>query len=252
MNSIKKIHSEIVEFTHLNKVFVWAIWIAAGIVWTLLSLRGMTGQISILGAVATLVTGAVSTLVTGYTTLWVLASRWKELTARIDAADSGIWLVAVNGVRAGEMSDADYARILRSVGFDLRTHLSQMLHFITRLYRFVTDVVLAVPIVVFWGAVLYWLFSPAEFASTLDTLKTVTSADVQASIPTLVLLFGISMALYVGLLLVCGRSFRFGKFDDAVAAKVLQSIGCPATGQVTLSQFRQGGVGDRFKFIPGP
>jgi hypothetical protein len=171
------------------------------------------------------------------------------LTDRIDATEPEIWSVAVNGVRVGDISDADYARILRSVGFDLRTHLSQMLYFIRLLYRIFTHMVLAVPIVVFWAAVMYWLSSPTDFASTLESLKVVTGADVQASIPTLVSLIGIPMALSaLGRQMFCG-GFSYSKFDDAIAGEVLQSIGCPATGRVTLSQFRQGAVGDKFEFV---
>lgn len=110
--------------------------------------------------------------------------------------------------------------------------------------------VLAVPIIVFWTAVIYyWLSSPTDFASTLQSLKVVTSADVQASIPTLVSLFGIPLALYVGVLLVCGGSFRFAKFDYAIAGEVLQSIGCPATGRVTLTRFGLGAMGDEFECV---
>lgn len=171
------------------------------------------------------------------------------MTDRIDATEPEIWSVAVNGVRVGDISDADYARILRSVGFDLRTHLSQMLYFIRLLYRIFTHMVLAVPIVVFWAAVMYWLSSPTDFASTLESLKVVTGADVQASIPTLVSLIGIPMALSaLGRQMFCG-GFSYSKFDDAIAGEVLQSIGCPATGRVTLSQFRQGAVGDKFEFV---
>lgn len=241
MNLFKKIYTESVEFQRQNKTFVCALWVSVGIAWTLLALLGLTGQ-SFLG-------GILVTLVTGYTTIWVCAKHWKELTARIDAADAGVWSVAVNGVHAGEISDADYARILRSVEFDLRTYLSQMLHFIARLYRIFTHLVFAVPIVVFWAAVLHWLASPTEFASTLDSLKAVTAADVQASIPTLVLLFGIPMALCALVWQMFRGGFSYSKFDDAIAGEVLRSIGCPATGRVTLSQFRQGAVDDKFVIV---
>lgn len=241
MNWINRKHSELLEFQRSNKAFAWSLWIAVGIAWTVLPLLGLTAH--------SFLVGAVSTLVTGYATLWVCANRWKALTARIEAVDQGIWSVAVNGVRAGEISDTDYARILRSVEFDLRTHITQILHFITRCYRIFTHMVIAGPIVFFWGVVLFWLSSPTEFSSTLDSLKVATSADVQASIPTLVSLFGVWIALYVGVLFMWRGGFRFAKFDDAIAAEVLQSIGCPATGQVTLSQFRQGSVGDKFEFV---
>ena len=240
MNQIKKIYSESVEFQHQNKTFVWALWFSVGIFWTLLAWLGLTGQ--------SFLAGILAALVTGYKALWVCADRWKKLTNRIHATEPEIWSVAVNGVRAGDISDADYARILRSVDFDLRTHLSQMLHFIRLLYRIFTHMVLGVPIVVFWAAVMYWLSSPTEFSSTLDSLKGVTGADVQASIPTLVLI-GIPMALSaLGWQMFCG-GFSYSKFDDAIAGEVLLSIGCPATGRVTLSQFRQDAVGDKFEFV---
>ena len=238
MNWLKNTHMALVEFQRCNKTFYWALWLSFGAIWTLLAWLGLTGH-SFLG-------GTLATLVTGYATLWLCASRWRELTARIDAADPGLWSVAVNGVRAGEISDADYARILRTVDFDLRTHISQVLHFITRIYRICTHFVFTVPAVVFWAAVLFWLSSPSEFASTLDSLKTVTSSDLSGSLPTLVSLVAMPMALYAGFWLMWRCDSRFSKFDAAIASGVLSAIGCPATGQVTLSQFRQGAVNDKF------
>ena len=241
MNRIKNTHLEMVKFQRDNKTFVWTLWLSFGAIWTLLAFIGLSGPSFLLGA--------LPTLVAGYTTLWLCASRWRKLTTRIDVADPGLWSVAVNGVRTGEISDADYARILRTVDFDVRTHISQVLHFITRIYRTFTHLVFAVPVVVFWAAVLFWFSSPAEFASTLDSLKAVTSADLSSSLPTLVSLVAMPMVLYAGVWLMWRGDFRFSKFDDAIAVRVLQAIECPATGRVTLSQFRQGSVGDKFVVV---
>ncbi len=241
MNWIKNTHLALVEFQRNNKTFYWALVLSFGAICPLLAWLGLTGHSLILGALAT--------LVTGYTTLWLCASRWRELTARIDAADPGLWSVQVNGVRAGEISDVDYARILRTVEFDLRTYITQILHFITRIYRIFTHFVFTVPVVVFWAAMLFWLSSPSEFASTLDSLKTVTSSDLSGSLPTLASLVAMPIALYFGLWLMWRSDFRFSKFDDAIASGVLTAIGCPATGQVTLSQFRQGAVDDKFACV---
>ncbi len=126
MNRIKNTHLEMVRFQRDNKTFVWALWLSFGAIWTLLAFIGLSGPSFLLGAL-----GAP---MTGHLALWLSASRWRKLTARIDVADPGLWSVAVNDVRAGEISDADYARILRTVDFDVRTHISQVLHFITRIY----------------------------------------------------------------------------------------------------------------------
>jgi hypothetical protein len=233
MNWIKNTHLALVEFQRFNKTFYWMLWLCVGAIWIL--------QAAVL-ADHVFVLGALVTLLSGYAALWLCASRWQKLTARIDAADPEPWVVAVNGVRAGDISDAHYASILRTVDFDVRTHISHVLHFSMRLYRLFTHMVCAVPVIVFWAVVLFWLSSPAEFTSTLDSLKTITRSDLIGSLPTLVSLVAMPMALYAGFRLMLRDNSRFAKFDDAIAFRVLSAIGCPATGQVTLSRIRSRGA----------
>lgn len=227
MNWIKNTHLAQVEFQRFNKTFYWTLWLCVGAIWGF--------QASVLDDHVFLL-GALVTLLSGHATLWLCASRWQKLTARIDAADPVVWSVAVNGVRTGEISDADYACILRTVVFDVRTHISQVLHFSMRLYRLFTHMVFAVPVIVFWAVVLFWLSSPAEFSSTLESLKTITRSDLNGSLP--ISLVAMPMALYAGFGLMLRNNSRFAKFDDAIAFGVLSAIGCPATGQVTLSRIR--------------
>lgn len=240
MNRIKKIHSELTDFQRENKLFTWSIWAAIGVVWSALAWLGLTAHSFVLGMLAT--------MVTGYVANWFCAVRWKQLTTRMTAVDQAVWTVSVNGVRTGELSDAEYARILRSVEFDLRTYISQLLRVPAFAGRVFKDVVVVSPVVIFWGAVIFWLSSPADFVSAVETLKNVTDTDLIAATPALVCLLGVLVLLYVCVLLMGGGLHVFS-FDDAIASDVLQAIGCPATGRVTLSQFRQGGVGDKFIFI---
>ena len=52
----------------------------------------------------------------------------RTLTARIEAADSPTWDVEVNQVKAGNISDADYAAIRMRVFYDFRVYVSQVMN----------------------------------------------------------------------------------------------------------------------------
>lgn len=241
MNLIRKIHSELAVFQHENKVFFWAIWVVVWAVWTLIAGLGMTGHSFIFGALAT--------VLSGYIVLWLCARRWKALTVRVEAADQAVWIVCVNGIRTGQISDANYARILRSVDFDLRTYIVQVIRFVTRTWQAFSNLVIVGPVMFFWATVAFWVSSPVEFASTVDSLKTVTSQDLVGAMPSMVFLVSVFGLLYALVAYVMRGDFRLSSFDETIASEVFQAIGCPATGRVTLLQFGVGGACDKFEVV---
>ena len=241
MNWINKTHAALIEFLHWNKAFNWAVWFTVWAAWSVFAWLGMTGHSFIFGTLAT--------LVSGYIVLWLCAHRWESLTSRIDTVDHAVWTVSVNGVCAGELSDRDYARILRSVGFDLRTYIAQVMRFVMHIWRAISNFVIIGPVAFFWAAVAFWVSSPIEFANAINSLKVVTSQDLSVAMPSIVLLVGTLALIYALVAHILHGGFRLESFDDAIAAQVLQAIACPATGKVTLSQFRQGGACDKFEFV---
>lgn len=240
MDWLNNINSELVAFQRSNRAFAIAVWVANLIASHLLAWLVLKEHNFVLGT--------LGTLTAGYITLLVCSNRWKELSARMAVTTPTVWSVSVNNVLSCELTDADYARILLTVEFDLKTHILQMIHFISRIYQIFTNLVLIGPIFIFWTAVAVLLYSPSELATTLDILKTVTRADLRAAISTFISLVGMPIILYV-IVSLLWSGLRFSQFHNAIATKVLQKIECPATGQVTLSQFMQGGVLDKFEIV---
>jgi hypothetical protein len=226
---IQKIFAESVEFQHQNRLFTFVMWVTIGVIWTALAWVGVTGY-SFIG-------GVIAAMLTGYVALAFYARHFHKLTARISATGGqSLWTVSVNGVVAGQISDADYANILRNVSFDLRVYIAQSLSIVRATYRFINRFVLMGPIVLFWGAFSFWFSYPDEFASTLDALQGVTPHDLAGSMPNIIFALSMFALMYWVIVLVWRADFKFDCFEDAIARDVLQHISCPANGRVTLSR----------------
>ena len=88
-----------------------------------------------------------------------LAITLQALVARIRTVDGGPDLdVMVNGVTAGQISDATYASIRRDVLLDYRNYLAQLWNFFHVALRIVNDFLIVIPAFLFWVVVAYLVF----------------------------------------------------------------------------------------------
>lgn len=225
-------HAQLLEFQQTNKEFVLAIWICAGIACTCLALLGWTGHSFLMGMVLPWSVGLLA--------FWVSARQYKVFTERTASAGTSTWTVRVNGVLVGEITDSKYASICRAVEFDLRLYVQQMFCWLIQICRLVVNSVLAVPVLLFWGAVLWWFNAPSDFGSFMDYLKMLSHEDLNAAAPNLAMV-AVVVFLVSGVikLIMQGVEF-FPCFDEAIACAVTQEIGCAAQGRVVLSQFEFG------------
>lgn len=182
---------------------------------------------------------AAYTLIIGGFFFIFLATTLQALVARIRTVDGGPdWYVMVNGVTAGQISDATYASIRRDVLLDYRNYLAQLLNFFHVALRIVNDFLIVIPALLFWVVVAYVLFSPGDFVQAVLALQKITPAMVAANAPSAFHIFGPLFIIFIGVLLIVGRPFGFfNRFDEAVGNSVRRAVSCSATGDVFLVRF---------------
>ena len=103
------------------------------------------------------------------------------LSARIETADSPTWDVEVNQVKAGTITDADYAAIRLRVFYDFRTYVSQLMNLFRVALNSFDYCYRAIPLGLFWVAVGLAVFSPEMLSSVLTAIHDGRMNDVQRS-----------------------------------------------------------------------
>lgn len=175
-------------------------------------------------------------------TLDALSRYEKQLDTRIASHNGGpIWQVSINGVTVGEMKDSAYASIRRSIYFDVRVYVRQLLN-VTRIFMLMFDrLFVAIPVGVFWLVVASFFLTPESFTAGLATIHSVTPAQAVAAIPMLLSFIFLVSILTLGALLLCGNNIGFvNQFDLACSDKVRREMKSAADGDVSLYRF----VGD--------
>ena len=224
---------EVIRFHKVNKAVAAVVWLAAVSLTSIFMLR----------RAADILPAAVFASMFAFTVTGMLARYRAALDKRIDAADPFSWTVNVNGVEAGEISDARYARIRRDVFFDVRLYVAQFVNVLGCLFRALDSLIWTLPILVFWGAAGCYFFAPESFATALHAIQIVTKDELVAAIPTAVNLLVMVSFMYLMVSTMGGRNFGFvNRFDEAVAADVRRFINCPAEGAVNLHRWINGSL----------
>lgn len=224
---------EVIRFHKENKAVAAVVWLAAVSLTSIFMLRRSADI-----APTAMFASMLAFMATG-----TLARYRAALDRRVDAADSFSWTVSVNGVDAGEISDARYARIRRNVFFDVRLYVAQFINVMGCLYRALDSLIWTLPILVFWGAAGCYFFAPESFATALHAIQTVTKDELVAAIPTALNLLVMVSFMYLVASMIGGRNFGFvNRFDEAVAADVRRFINCPAEGYVNLHRWIDGSL----------
>lgn len=229
----QQVRDEVISFHKENKAVAAVVWIAAISLTSIIMFRR---QVDILPT--TMFASMLGLMVTG-----MLARYRAMLDKRVDAADSFSWTVSVNGVDAGEISDARYARIRRDVFFDVRLYVAQLANVIWCLYRALDSLIWALPILVFWGAAGCYFFAPESFATALHAVQTVTKDECVEAIPATLNMLVMVSFMYLMVSMMVGRNFGFvNRFDEAIAGDVRRFINCPAEGSVSLHRWINGSL----------
>ena len=182
-----------------------------------------------------------SAFIIGSLSFVLLASKMQAL-ARVQVMDeSPAWNVLINGVTAGQISDAAYASIRRDVLLDYRVYLAQLWNFFHVVLRVVGDFLVVIPALMFWLVVACMVFAPGDFAQTVLALQKITPSMVAANTLSVYQMVAPLFIIFIGVTLVVGRPVGFiDRFDEAVGSGVRRAIACSATGDIILVQLASG------------
>lgn len=233
MSQVKLLLTDTADFHSRHKAVTALVWMTACIAAAMLALPQHSPDM--LGFVV------LSTLMSGLA-LYILARYEKALNTRIAASDTGhVWHVQVNGVTVGEMKDADYAAIRRSVFFDWRLYVAQFSNFGTIALRMVDYLFAAIPITVFWLVMGCFFFVPDYFADALSAIQKVTPTQAVAAIPVLARLLIAVSVIALGAHLLAGRRVGFvNEFEQACGSRVRRALACAVDGEISLYNFDNG------------
>ncbi len=182
---------------------------------------------------------AAYAFIIGGSSFTILAITLQALVVRIRTVDGGPeWDVMINGITAGQISDATYASIRRDVLLDYRNYLAQLWNFFHVALRVTNDFLVAIPAILFWVVVACVVFAPGGFVQAVLALQKITPAMVVANAPSAFHMFAPLFIIFIGELLIVGRPFGFfNRFDEAVGNSVRRAVSCSATGDVFLVRF---------------
>lgn len=171
--------------------------------------------------------------------LFIFALLWRyelALEERMAAgAAAPTWLVAVNGVTVGTISDSLYAEIHHRVIFNGRTWCAQLFNLGNVVIGVIDGLMVSIPLGVFWSSLGCYFFAPDVFAALIVEFQKVTPEQIVSSIPILLQLLAVVSALVVAAMAAMGRRFRFiNHFDQTVGDYVRRRVGCAAEGNVVL------------------
>lgn len=166
----------------------------------------------------------------------------RDLSARIAAANSTIWHVEINQVKAGTVTDADFARICLCIFADFRLYIAQVANLLRVALNWFAFCSWLIPLWLFWGGIALAIFSPEAVNAVVSALQRATPSDIRHTVTS-----GISFLTIMMILMACVHwvlglsSFGFiNRFDEAIATAVRKHCGVAAEGSVTMQRWADG------------
>jgi hypothetical protein len=170
--------------------------------------------------------------------LHVVAHHYDDkLNRRIAQATSQRWVVVLNDVKLGTVSDAEYAAMQQRVLRDGRVAGEQFLNLCHVALRIVSRLFVLVPFVLFWTAVVFYLTSPDTVASVILAAQ---KADVTMIASAARMLFQwVSVFASSALVVMAASGLDIGVRDCysiAVHRELRRHFKTPALGEMRLTQ----------------
>lgn len=174
----------------------------------------------------------------------LLINRYdRGLATRISTDAPISWAVCLNGVRIGNVSDAEYAAMQRHVLHDPRNAVAQICN-LGRMASVVFDkIIVLVPQLFFWGIVAAAVFAPDSCTEVIRELQKADAAAITAMART-ALHLGVSGAL-AGVVFMVAMGFRFGyrnRYSEAIGRMVRLHCGASAEGDIQVWRLDLAGV----------
>lgn len=165
----------------------------------------------------------------------------EALDNRILKNQDVMWDVLVNDVKVGSISDSEYASIRQKRLTDRSTYTPKAINVATSFGNAILFVHSIVPVVFFWIAVVFYLFSPEFMTNALAeaaTHKVSHSEAVQNAVQGMAMLISLSTMGYM-----IFDYLRYGiinRIEDVVGADVRKHCSVAAEGKITLVRLNDG------------
>jgi hypothetical protein len=184
----------------------------------------------------------VGSLAAGYLTALQRRRYMAALHRRAEASSGPQWTVELNGVKVGEVSDAEYAGIRLAVFTDMRLYTAQFRNSIGVLARGLDAVLMLVPTLTVWGLLVVAMFAPESAMQALRALQAATAAELGTMARRLaaaLLVMGGITALFNTL--VTGARYGFvNRFAEATGECLRRQLGVAARGEIRLVRWVEG------------
>lgn len=186
--------------------------------------------------------GVLGGAVTWYAAAMARHAYIAALQTRAAAGALGgvLWDVELNGVKVGSVSDADYAAICLQAASDWRNYMAQILNIGRVVMSMFESLIVGVPVMVFWSAILAAIFAPDALATCLAELRSATPAQLAAAAGVAARVLAIGGALLtagVATGLLGTRCGFMNCFGEAAASMLRRKVGAAAEGHVVLRRF---------------
>lgn len=159
---------------------------------------------------------------------------------RMNAAEPFMWVVWLNGVPVGSVSDAQYAKLQRDAFRDARNILGQAINLGRVAMALVDKMTIAVPVMCFWIAVAVAAVLPQAYTQLLHVLQKADPAAVAAALCAASVSGLKAMALFYLALLAFGYRYCFAKtYSNEVATLLRQHCNTPAEGTIRLTRMTE-------------
>lgn len=204
---------------------------------------GAAGAVAVLcllcGAIPQAIMGGMAA---GYMTALLRRRYMAALHQRAEAAGGPQWDVELNGVKVGEVSDANYAAIRLAVFGDMRLYVAQCRNGVRVMARAFDAVLMLVPTLTVWGLLAVAMFAPEWAAQALHTLQASSAAELGSMARRLagaLLVLGAMSAVLT--MIVTGARYGFvNRFAEATGLALRRQLGVAAEGEIRLVRWVDG------------
>lgn len=216
------------EFHLLNPVLVGLFWLGALVV-------------ALLGMPQTLQGFLVPLLLVGLASVLTVYRLTRALAERGEKPGQAPWIVEVNGVQVGDVSDERMAAIQHTVAVDTALYLLQLGNLVRGLITAATSLVNLIPLMCFWLGVALVAFEPEAARALLTNLAAASPDELRSALLHFAKLFGLVGVTAIGVVVALsthkGNSLGFrNQFTAAFGERLRHEVECAADGEVRWFQ----------------
>jgi len=167
---------------------------------------------------------------------WLLDRHDGQLTARIRSTVSQVeWEVALNGIKIGTMKDGEYASMQQAAYRDRRVAGRQLMNLGRVALTMLDKLVLGIPLMAFWLAVLLALLEPGSLGDLVRELQKANPQALTDATKQFLQMGLMFTAPITGVMVLIGYRFGFRNcYVDSVRERIRQHFNMAADGSIAI------------------